>query len=673
MGWSPQERGARLPFLFALVIANTSCEEPPVPAPNPSSPSAPPSSPSPSSPSSPSAPPSSPSSPSAPPFAPCPNWISTPVSGHLATGLVAVRLDPRDSCADLLVANGNDQWPQPLTLHHNMARKLPHGATGRVPFGSDRTAPEWQGALNAFHGPVATGDLDGDGRVDAVVATIFQPPSTGGRYFPGGLIMHRGEGCPNPTSPRCRGGAFVDPPLATFATEVTTIPRDLVENSTPFAAGHYSWALVLGDVNADGRADIVVGELFDPSDDQPISIREMRRNPPPPGRLRVHLNKPHGFDDRPDWESSEATFVGALEVADMNGDGLLDLVAGSWPPRIYFGRRGDAGVALEHTASWVGTAPAQPSADTAVREFALGLDVGWWVAPASCAPVAAEGSPAPLIAVATGCVFGHGTDAGCEGRFSLFDWRAGGEPIWRSQWRGSGNDIAIADVDGDGLGDLVTTAWSEQPALGGAHNHPGRLRVLGGLPGPVPTFDEARYASATTLIGQQLVVSDLRGERTNAARCSIPADTNPDGTTFMLSAHNLEAITAVDVVAPDGRVGRLTHTDYFTSTGSNVFTLKAPRPPGSSLNVHYDRSDRPSVAVAGLEVCDEACRGLGGAQPDDEPSAHPCAAPGPRKGAVLYFENTRAAGEGLRCGARPGTPMSPTAPDVPMNPEGERP
>lgn len=231
------------------------------------------------------------------------------------------------------------------------------------------------------------------------------------------------------------------------------------------------------------------------------------------------------------------------------------------------------------------------------------------------------------------------------------------EPIDQDSHRRS--HPVIADVDGDGHGDLVTSAWSERQ---GIHNHPGRLRVFGALPGPPPTFDEGLYVSATTFIGQQLVVSDLRGERTNAARCAIPADANPEGTTFMLSTSNLEAITAVDIVGPDGRAERLPRSEYFTTTGSSVFTLRTPRPTGASLYVHFDRSDRPSVAVAGLDVRDQACRGPGAQTPIPEMAdCRPALEGESRKGAVLYFENVRAAGGGLRCGDRPGIPVPSTS------------
>jgi hypothetical protein len=84
--------------------------------------------------------------------------------------------------------------------------------------------------------------------------------------------------------------------------------------STPdwesFATNHYSTGAAFADINGDGRLDIVI------SDGNDIV----------PGRLNVYLNDGDGgFPTTPSWTSNDVRLNGHLDVADVNGDGWLDV------------------------------------------------------------------------------------------------------------------------------------------------------------------------------------------------------------------------------------------------------------------------------------------------------------------------------------------------------------
>ncbi len=86
-----------------------------------------------------------------------PDWVSadTPVS----TGGALVDLD-RDGWLDLVVANGNDMQQQTLTVYYNRG-------DGTFP-----ATPDWQSADTAYNGHLSVADVNGDGWPDVAVAVL---------------------------------------------------------------------------------------------------------------------------------------------------------------------------------------------------------------------------------------------------------------------------------------------------------------------------------------------------------------------------------------------------------------------------------------------------------------------------------------------------------------------
>ena len=91
------------------------------------------------------------------PFDSNPNWISTDT--QVSTGAGLVDLD-RDGWLDLVVANGNDMSLQRLAVYYNRG-------DGTLP-----QTPDWQSDDTAYNGHLDVADVNGDGWPDVAVAVL---------------------------------------------------------------------------------------------------------------------------------------------------------------------------------------------------------------------------------------------------------------------------------------------------------------------------------------------------------------------------------------------------------------------------------------------------------------------------------------------------------------------
>jgi len=211
--------------------------------------------------------------------------------------------------ASLVVANGADRQPQPLT-----GWSLPLGSGGR-----HDPRPDWVGEGARLHTALGAGDLDGDGYVDLVVAVAADAQF---RVGEGGLLVHAG------------GPAGLDPN-----------PRWLAGG--PLGDGFAAGEVQLADLRGTGCLDLVVGALWDR--DTAATWGGFPRALG--GTPRVYLNDGRGGFRRADWrpeDAPEGCF--ALRVADVDGDGRFELVLGTSPLRAY--RVGADGP--ERRAFWTG-------------------------------------------------------------------------------------------------------------------------------------------------------------------------------------------------------------------------------------------------------------------------------------------------------------------------------
>ena len=179
-----------------------------------------------------------------------PSWFS-PASDY--NGVTALGDVNSDGLLDLVVASDT----RPTRLYLNI------GA------GFFSSSPAWTGPTGQTTNNLAIGDVDGDGRLDLVCVNQGQP-----------ITLHRN-----------RGGTF-------------SVTPDWSSGSSEPLSG-----AALGDVNGDGLLDLVVGRVL--------------------GQLKLYLNRGGTFTvNPPDWESRFAYEVTALALGDVDDDGDLDLVCG---------------------------------------------------------------------------------------------------------------------------------------------------------------------------------------------------------------------------------------------------------------------------------------------------------------------------------------------------------
>ena len=99
------------------------------------------------------------------PYPLTPDWESTP-SGHIATGLGLADID-NDGWKDLIVANGNDIERQHLVVYYN-------NGDGTFP-----SLPDWESDDIDYHGHLAVGDINLDGWIDVAVSVYIGPAGFG--------------------------------------------------------------------------------------------------------------------------------------------------------------------------------------------------------------------------------------------------------------------------------------------------------------------------------------------------------------------------------------------------------------------------------------------------------------------------------------------------------------
>ncbi len=255
--------------------------------------------------------------------------------------------------------------------------------------------------LDAKHGAstVETGDVDGDGDVDILWGNFFSPAV---------ILLRNTTGCPNPTFVRAD---------APFPTET-------------FANGGYNVA-AWGDVDGDGRGDVVVGSLggaFTAA--TPTLYTDV---------LTLFMGTPGGAFARHPAHPGGSLDVGTMSrvaLGDLDGDGDLDLLVAT---QVDETQRQGALFAWEN----VGT----PTAPRFVpRALTLPADTRYGLAPTLGDFLGSDGRPDLLV-------------GGFDGSVAVlratgpFTFEADG-PALRIP-RGSNATPTLGDLDGDGDLDLL--------------------------------------------------------------------------------------------------------------------------------------------------------------------------------------------------------------------------
>jgi hypothetical protein len=326
------------------------------------------------------------------PYGQQPTWWTDPM-GFYETGLALGDING-DHFPDLVVSSGNDRGWQALAVYLNDGQ-------GVFP-----KRPDWMSEDLDSNGNLALGDINGDGWLDVAVVTLGNDVGQG------------------------RVKVYFNRPVD---------GRGELEKRPSYQSGDRfsGFSCALGDADGDGDLDLAVSVLGEAAQLY--------------GYQRLYFNEGGGkLATLPGWKSSEKMLGGAILFADVQQDGVMDLIVGAEQVNVY------AGSPVEGGGSQL---PATPWWSSEKGVQVPWVDVGPLGPQRTWGLVASRNN---VLCISSG-------QSGCDTpRYQAFVPSPGHpEALWSSSSRGLGSGVKLADADGDGVLDLLGGSWGTDALDGG--------------------------------------------------------------------------------------------------------------------------------------------------------------------------------------------------------------
>jgi len=406
-----------------------------------------------------------------------------------------------DGKPDLIVLNcGNCYGPPSITNIGSIGVMLGNGDgtfQPAVTYGAGTSSPRF----------VAVADVNGDGKLDLVVAN------------------------------RCiDNGCLIEAVVAVLLGKGDgTFQAAITYNS----GGLFTSSVAVGDVNGDGKPDLVVGnDCADPNCD---------------GSVGVLLGKGDGTFLPVVTYPSGGFEADAVALADVNGDGKLDALVRTNVPVC------NGGTCYYPSAAGV----LLGNGDGTFQQAVTYLSGGYSSQPSSSlltvADVNRDGKPDLIVENST---YGNSADGAVGVLLGNGDGTFQKVATYNSRAGGYGTSVAVADVDGDSKLDVVAT---DQCASANCNNNKGLVAVqLGGGHG---TFHATQTYDSGGFLTNSVAIADLNG------------DGRPDLVVANICADNVGvcARTSVGVL--------LNNTTYFQTTNTTLTSSLNPSIVGQAVTL----------------------------------------------------------------------------------------